>query len=93
MTYSNTLNYVTVGPEYTNSISAEEQDSTNKYPRHDTKQSDNEAADMLELWGMQSTPALPSLPGPLWTELVSTDRVQYIGQVKLFDLNCEIMLN
>ena len=35
-------------------------------PRYDTKQSDIEVPIILELWGMQSTPSLPSLPGPLW---------------------------
>ena len=29
-------------------------------------QSDGEVPVMLELWGMRSTPSLPSLPGPLW---------------------------
>ena len=32
---------------------------------YDTKQSHGEASVMLELWGMQSTPSLSSLPGPL----------------------------
>ena len=34
----------------------------NKCPGHDTKQSDGEVSVMLELWGMQSTSLLPSLP-------------------------------
>ena len=38
----------------------------NECPRYDTKQSDGEAPVMLELWGMQSIPSLPSLPGPLY---------------------------
>ena len=29
---------------------------------------------MLELWGMQSTPLLPSPPGPLWPEVVAPDK-------------------
>ena len=37
-----------------------------KCPGYDTKQSDGEASVMLELWGMQSTHLLRSLPGPLW---------------------------
>ena len=37
-------------------------------PGYDTKQSDGKAPVMLELWGMQSTPSLPLLPGPLWQE-------------------------
>ena len=39
---------------------------TNECPGYDTKQSDSEVPVMLELWGMQSTPSLPLLPGPLW---------------------------
>ena len=39
--------------------------SPNKYPEYDTKQSDGEAPVMLKLWGMQSTPSLSLLPGPL----------------------------
>ena len=37
----------------------------NKCPGNDTKQSDGEVPVILELWGMQSTPSLPSLPRPL----------------------------
>ena len=36
----------------------------NECPGYDTKQSDSEAPVILELWGMLSTPSLPSLPGP-----------------------------
>ena len=36
----------------------------NECHRYDTKQSDGEVTVVLELWGMQSTPALPLLPGP-----------------------------
>ena len=32
---------------------------------YDFKQSDADAPVMPELWGMKSTPSLPSLPGPL----------------------------
>ena len=45
---------------------------------------------MLELWGMQSTPSLPSLPGPLWNGMVAPDRVVSMGQI---ELNCALMLN
>ena len=38
---------------------------------------------MLEPWGMQSTPPLPSLPGPLWLRVVAPDRVLSMGQIKL----------
>ena len=45
---------------------------------------------MLELWGMQSTISLPSLPGPLWPGVAAPDRVLLLGQI---ELNCELMLN
>ena len=45
---------------------------------------------MLELWGMQSTPSLPSLPGPLWPGVVALDRVLSMGQI---DLKFVLMLN
>ena len=45
---------------------------------------------MLELWGMQSTSLLPSLPGPLWPGVVAPDRVLSMGQI---ELNCDTKLN
>ena len=66
-------------------FSAEWQDSPNKCPGYDTKQSDGEVPVMLELWGMLSTPSLPSLPGLLWPELVAPDRVLSMSQIELFD--------
>ena len=41
---------------------------------------------MQELWEMQSTSSLPSLPGPLWPRVVAPDRVLSVGQVELFDI-------
>ena len=55
-----------------------------------TNPSDGEVSVMMELWGMQSTPSLPSLPGQLWPGVVSPDRVLYMGQL---ELNCVLMLN
>ena len=52
---------------------------------HDTKQFDGEGPVMFVLWGMQSTPSLPSLPGPLWPGVVVPDRVLFTGQIELFD--------
>ena len=52
--------------EYTNCISAKGQESLNECPEYGIKQSVGEAPVMLGLWGMQSTPSLPSLPGSLW---------------------------
>ena len=45
---------------------------------------------MLELWGMWSTPSLPSLSGPLWLRVVTPDRVLSMG---LIELNYILMLN
>ena len=57
--------------------------SPNETPEYDTKQSDSEAPVMLEFWGMQSTPLLPSLSGPLWPRVVALNRVQSMGQIEL----------
>ena len=51
----------------------------NKYPGYDTKQSDGKVPAVLELWGMRSTPSLPSLPGPFWPGVVAPDRVLSMG--------------
>ena len=40
---------------------------------------------MLELWGMWSSPSLPSLPVPFWPIMVDTDRVLSMGQIESFD--------
>ena len=61
----------------------------NECLEYDTKQSDGEASVMLELWGMQSTPSVPSLPGPLWPKVVARDRVLFMGQIELFDIQTE----
>ncbi len=45
---------------------------------------------MLELWGMQSTPLSPSLPAPLWAEVVAPDSVLSMGEI---ELNGVLMLN
>ena len=44
---------------------------------------------MLELWGMQSTPSLPSVPDPLWPRVVVPNRVLSMGQI---EQNCVFML-
>ena len=46
----------------------------NECPGYDTKQSV-----MLGLWGMQSTPSLPLLSGPLWLCVVAPDRALSMG--------------
>ena len=40
---------------------------------------------MMELWGMRSTPSLPSLPGRLGPGMLAPERVLSIGQTELFD--------
>ena len=58
-------------------------------PGHDTKLSDGEASVMLELWGMQNTPSLSSLPGSLRPRVVAPDRVLSMDQI---ELNCVLLL-
>ena len=53
---------------------------------YDTKQSDDEASVMLELWEMWSTTSLPSLPGPLWSGVVAPGRVLSMGRIEVFDI-------
>ena len=67
--------------EYTDCISAEGKDPLppNECPVYDTKQSDGEVPVMLGLCGMQSTPSLPLLPGPLWPGVVAPDRALSMG--------------
>ena len=66
--------------EYTDCTSAEGLDPPpNESPGSDTKQSDGEVPAVLELWGMRSTPSLPSLPDPLWPGVIAPDRVLSMG--------------
>ena len=69
--------------EYTDCISTERKNSPNECPEYDTKQYDGDAPVMLELWGMRSTPSLPSLPDPLWPEVVAPERVLSMDQIEL----------
>ena len=52
-------------------------------PVYHTKKTDGEVTIMLELWGMWSTPLLPTLPGPLWPGVVASDKVLSMGQIEL----------
>ena len=58
----------------------------NLCPANDTKQSDDEASVMLELWRMLNIPLLPLLPNPLWSGVIAPDRVLFMGQIELFDI-------
>ena len=69
---------------------SQQRGKTSHQPGYDIKQSNGEALVMLELWGMQSTPSLPSLPCPLLLGVVEPDRVLSMSQT---DLNCVITLN
>ena len=61
----------------------------------DTNQSDNETSVMLDLWGMRSTPSLPSLLDPLWLGVVAPDRILSMDPIELnhnyAQLNCLIV--
>ena len=59
-------------------------------PDYDTKQSDGAASGMLEPWGMQTTPLLLSLLGPLRPRVVAPDRVLSMAQI---ELNYLLILN
>ena len=54
---------------------------------------------MLDLWGMRSTPSLPSLPGPFWPGVVPPDSVlckTELFEIELFfliELICVLVLN
>ena len=76
--------------EYTDCFSAGRVRPPNECPKYDSKQSDGEVPVMQELWGMQGTPTLPSLPGSLWPSVVAFDRVLSMGPI---ELNCVLMLN
>ena len=62
-----------------NQLTAERYDHLNECPGYDAKQSDGEVPVMLGLWGMQSTPSLPLLSGPLWPGMVAPDRALSMG--------------
>ena len=62
----------------------------NECPGYNTKQCDGEVLVMLVLWRMQSTPSLPSLPGPLWPRVIAPARVLSIGQI---EFKCILRLN
>ena len=74
--------------EYTDCNSEDKDDSSNKCPGYDTKQSDGEASVMLELWGSQNTPSRPSLPGLLGAGVVAPVSVLPMGQIDYTKQNC-----
>ena len=78
--------------EYTDCISAKfkHPPAPIKCSGYDTKQSDGEAPIILELWGMQNTPLLPSLPSSLWCRVLAPVRILSMGQI---ELSIVLMLN
>ena len=68
--------------EYTDCFFAEREEC----PWYNTKQSDREAPVMLDLWGMQCTSSLPSLPEQLCPGMVAPDRVLSMGQIELLNI-------
>ena len=67
-------------------ISLQRGDSSNGCLGYDTKQSDNKAPVMLELWGLRRILSLLSFPAPPWPVAVTHDRVLFIGQIEPFDI-------
>ena len=66
--------------EYVDCFSADGKTPANECPVYDAKQSDGDVPVMLELWGIRSTPSLPSLPRSLWPGVVALDWILSIGQ-------------
>ena len=62
----------------------------NEYPIYDARHTNGEVPVMLELWGIRSSPSLPSLSGPLRPAVVAPNRVLSMGQI---ELNCVRILN
>ena len=56
-----------------------EKDPSRMSLRYDIKQSVGKTPVMLELWVMWSTSSLPSLPDPLWPEVVAIYKVLSLG--------------
>ena len=70
------LAQLAVAVEYTDCNSAEGLDPPrNECLGYNTKQSDGEVLVRLEPRGIQSSPSLPLLPGPVWRGVVAPDRV------------------
>ena len=76
--------------EYTGCNSADGYDTTNECPDYGTKESDGEIPVKLELWGMRSSPLLPSLQGPFKPGMVASDMGPIYG---LNRTNGILMLN
>ena len=66
-------------PKYEISLHYRGKTPPNECPVYDTKPSDGEIPVMVGLWGMQSTPSFPLLPGPLWPRMVAPDRALSMG--------------
>ena len=60
--------------------------SPNECPAYDSRNFYGNSPVMLKLWGIRSTPSLPSLPGPLWPGVLAPDRVLSMGQIEVFGI-------
>ena len=56
---------------------------------YDTKQSTGEVPEILELWGIRSTPSLPLLLGPLLPAMVAPDRTRTMDWIELTAYLCK----
>ena len=65
--------------EYIDCFFAEGVPPPRECPVYDTKQSDGEVPVMLEVWGMWSTPLLPTLQGPPGPGVVGADNGPIYG--------------
>ena len=57
---------------------------------YDSKQSDGESPEMLEFWGIRTTPSLKSFLFLLWPGVVAPDKVLSMSEI---ELSCVLMLN
>ena len=75
------------GPaEFTDCFSAEWWGSPNEFPGYNIRQSECDPLVTLELWGMWSTPSLPSLLVLVRPGVLAPDRVLSMGQREQFDI-------
>ena len=75
--------------EYTASLQRGKTPHPKECPGYDTKQFDDEAPVMLELWEMRSTSSLLLLAGLLWLGVIAPDSALSMGQIELFDIQTE----
>ena len=77
------------GPSAGLNLCRGERSHSNECPIYDIKQANGKTPVILELWGMQSTSSLPSLPGSRWFGVVALAIALSIGEIELFDIETE----